>query len=75
MICEKVGLLSKIKFNNRPVKKHKEKLNDGLLENYNLFYVRFKIKFHYLTILKPNWFSDIDASAFANAEASFNIKI
>ena len=27
------------------------------------------------SILKPNWFSDIDASAFANAEASLNIKI
>jgi len=26
-------------------------------------------------ILKPNWFSDSDASAFANAEASFKIKI
>ena len=26
-------------------------------------------------ILKPNWFSDSDASTFANAEAYFKIKI
>ena len=26
-------------------------------------------------ILKPNWFSDVDASALANAEASDEIKI
>jgi len=33
---------------------------------------RFRLNFFW--ILKPNWFSDIDASAFANAEASLYIK-
>jgi len=28
-----------------------------------------------VNIWVPNWFSDIDASVFANAEASFNFKI
>ncbi len=34
-----------------------------------------ELNYFRLNILKPNWFSDTDASAFANAEASFDIEI
>ncbi len=33
------------------------------------------VKLSVVVGLKPNWFSDSDASAFANAEASLKIKI